>query len=318
MGWVLEAAGNIVGYLGNIPQIFHLRDRDLIAAATRDFAVAPAFRGHSVKLAAAFCQQKNVDILIDTTATEVAGRIFRLFRALPVPQRDYDKVLFVVLDAPAFLSACFRKGRYGRALSLLGSYLLAPVLRAEIVLRRRGVFRSSKMMNLETLDPCDLGPEFDDLWIRKISERKRLLSYRTAEFLRWHFGPPRVRDSVKVVCCRRPGKVVGYVAVAREEVKDIGLIRSKIVDVFVEKDDPEIIDQLFSAGLELARAQGSHVLELFGFPKETRGRFISGNPYCRRFPSWPYFYKAMDRGIQTDLENEGLWYASPFDGDASL
>jgi hypothetical protein len=145
-----------------------------------------------------------------------------------------------------------------------------------------------------------------------------LLGYRTAESLRWHFSAPEDGKVVKMLCSRRGGRLAGYAVVAQERATQAGLVRSRILDVFVERDDNEIISELFSAAYDLAQREGSHVLELCGFPKEIREVFVSLNPYSRQLPSCPYFYKVFEGGIQMDLADESLWYASPFDGDASL
>ena len=44
MGWVLEAEGKAVGYLGNISLLYRYGDRTLTAVAGRGFAVDPAYR----------------------------------------------------------------------------------------------------------------------------------------------------------------------------------------------------------------------------------------------------------------------------------
>src|SRR5437016_3877551 len=54
IGWVLEEAGKIVGYLGNVPLLYHIQGKRVRAAAARGFAVDVEHRSHSFRLAAAF------------------------------------------------------------------------------------------------------------------------------------------------------------------------------------------------------------------------------------------------------------------------
>ena len=98
----------------------------------------------------------------------------------------------------------------------------------------------------------------------------------------------------------------------------IGLKRDRIVDLFVENDDINTIDQLIRASYDHAKKEGASILEMIGFPEFVRSRFAIGNPYSRTLPNWPYFYKTINASCRKVLKSEGVWYASPFDGDASL
>jgi hypothetical protein len=57
IGWVLEAEGKVVGYLGNIASSYQYGDRTLTAVTGRGFVVEPAHRAVSLVLDAAFYSQ---------------------------------------------------------------------------------------------------------------------------------------------------------------------------------------------------------------------------------------------------------------------
>jgi hypothetical protein len=57
MGWVLEGDNKIVGYLGNIPLLYHFGDKPLLAVAASSFAVEPAYQTFSKDLAVSFYGQ---------------------------------------------------------------------------------------------------------------------------------------------------------------------------------------------------------------------------------------------------------------------
>lgn len=320
MGWVLEVEDRIVGYIGSIPLLCRYGDETLLAAAATGFAVDPAHqhRGYGTSLASAFFKQGNVDMLLNTTANEAAGRIFQLFRGSAVPQKGYDKVLFWVLDPCGFLTAVLRWKKINPALERISGKLFGILLRGDIAVRKRSPYMITRSTDVGLLDIDDIGDEFDDLWCRKLHEGKRLLSYRTAEVLRWHFEKPVTGHKAKVVCSYVSGKLAGYAVIMREDSTQIGLTRSRIVDIFAERDDPQVIDQLLLASYEYAKDDGSHVLEMIGFPRAIREQFLTCNPYSRKLPSWPYFYKVLNGSVGKQLENEDAWYACSFDGDASL
>jgi hypothetical protein len=318
MGWVLEVGKTIVGYLGCIPLLYDYDGRTLLAVAASAFGVLPPYRGYSLKLAAAFYRLGAPDLFLNTTANEAAGKVSRLFGASPIPQRDYDRVLFWVLQAPAFLGAYLRKLKYGSLTASMAGHLLSGLLRCEMKLRERGPHRTTNAADLDLLEPHRIGSEFDDLWHRKTHERKRLLGYRTAQVLRWHFGWLPHFQRGTIIAARRAGKLAGYAAIIREQVAEVGLIRSRVVDIIVERDDQQVLDQLLERAYQLAESDGSHVLELWGFPKNVRERFLAWNPYSRPVPAWPFFYKVRNSQLRSELQAEDIWYASLYDGDGSL
>lgn len=319
-GWVLEADGKIVGHFGSIPMLFAYGDETLVGAAARGVVLDPAYRGRKQghRLAATFFNQKNVDLLLSTTTNQVAGRLFRKLHARTIPQQGYDNVLFWVLRPSQFLKASFRKKNLPSPLGGTAGMLLAPFLHADILLRKRVPSRRVGYGIVHDLGVDEIGPEFDDLWKRKRSEGKRLLAYRNSEFLSWHFEKQANKERTRLLCHRRDGRLVGYAILVRARARQVGLVRSRIVDLLAEREDPEIIDTLLMAAFDLAGSNGSHVLELIGFPKEIRSRVLLGRPHLRSLSSCPYFYKAVAAHLQTALQDEDRWYACPFDGDASL
>ena len=318
IAWVLEAEGQTVGYLANIPLLCHYKGTTLVAAASGGFAVDQAYRGYGLLLAAAFFEQENVDIFLNTSASVVSASIYQRFKAIPIPQRDYDKISFWVLRPQPFMASVLRKAKLNSPLTWLASNLSAILLRLDIAVRRKRPRRKAsqleKQSDVSLIDVSEIGPEFDALWSRKIKEENRLLSYRTAETLQWHFaGRP-----AKVVCCRRDSDLVGYAVMIRDDMESFGLVRSKIVDLIAENNDSQVVDQLLESAYNHARRDGSHVLEVMGFPHGIRDTILRNRPYIRTAPNWPYYYQARDIVIQAELQEENSWYACPFDGDASL
>ncbi|SES77077.1 hypothetical protein SAMN04488587_0892 [Methanococcoides vulcani] len=69
-GWVIEdEKSEIVGFLGNIPVKYQIKGRDDIAAAGTSLYVRPSVRGvNSLQPILAFARQKNIKLLLNTTA----------------------------------------------------------------------------------------------------------------------------------------------------------------------------------------------------------------------------------------------------------
>lgn len=322
MGWVLEHCGNIVGYLGNVPIHYYFGDKRLLAAAARGFAVDVPFRSHSLRLAAAFFSQRNVDLLLNTSANESAAAVFKLCKAQKIPCAECDKALYWIIKPRQFASSGLRK-KYGLIvfLAAIGSTLLGSVIYLEGFLRKRGPLGCDTGYDIEIIEPGSVGAEFDELWQRTLQERSKcVIAERSAQSLRWHFGHRATgARQAKFICARSAGKLVGYAVLTRENSEEIGLMRSRIVDLIAEKDAPELIDSLLRAAYRQASMDGSYMMELIGFPIQIRERLVAGGAHARQLPSWPFWHKAVAPVLYNkNLSHEDVWYSSSFDGDASL
>jgi hypothetical protein len=317
IGWVLESQGRIVGYLGNIPLLYRYEDRFFTAAAGTSLAVEPAYRTATVSLISAFYHQKSVDLLLTTTAIEAVGKIAEAFNCRPVPLADFDAILFWVVKPLPFMRRAIRKLKLGAFLSAVAPFPASLVLSADRVLRRRRPTAPLRDLTIHELAIEEIGDEFQALWLSKIAEGPRLLADRSPAALRWHFEIPGDRGKAHVLCCRRNGVLVGY-AIIRDDPNHGGLRKSAVSDLLVENDDPLVTAALCKAAYAHADSVGSPVLEVFGFPPNIRKVIALGNPYQRKYPACPFYYKAVNPQLQEMLRSGIPWYASPFDGDATL
>lgn len=318
IGWVLESAGSVVGFLGNIPLFCQLEEKTLRTAATCRFAVAPEHRPFSHLLITSFFRQKNVDLFVNTTATPEAGRMMTALRATMLPQRDYDTVLFWVLDPRQFVNAVLGKMGVDSGLKAVAGSLGSVALTAEMSLAGRAPDSRTGLYTVRETYVDSLGAEFDRFCDDQAHDQTRLMALRSAEVLRWHFAPPRSRRTTTVLTCYAQDKLLGY-AVIRQEPEENGVLRKSIVaDLLVHRDNPAVVEQLISAAYKSAKSSGSHVLEIMGFPASIRQPLQRWKPYSRKYPACPYFFKASDRTLHEALTSENVWYACPFDGDATL
>jgi hypothetical protein len=316
MGWVLEADKKIVGYLGNIPLLYHFGDRPLLAAAASGFLVEPAYRTFGKDLVASFYSQPNIDLFLSTTVESV-GRLAKALEVKTLPQENYSTVLFWVLDAQHFADAVvWTLGATG-AVRSLGGRLGSLALRADTTARRRRPVHSSSKFQITEILVSEIGDDFEELWRRKLAERPRLLADRDPATLRWHFTLPGSRKDTNVFCCESRGRLVGY-AIFRRETDAPGLRRCCLIDLIVEGDDAEIVSCLVARGYQLAMDYGCHTFEALGFPKFVRQVLLEGNPYSRDYPACPYCFKASDRVLHETLKHPESWYACGLDGDTSL
>ena len=74
IGWVLDADGEVVGYLGNISLQCRYGDKTLTAVTSHGYVVDGPYRAVALSLASAFFRQKSVDLYISTAQSGLLAR----------------------------------------------------------------------------------------------------------------------------------------------------------------------------------------------------------------------------------------------------
>jgi hypothetical protein len=317
MGWVLETAQGIVGYQGNIPLLCQFGGRTLVAAVGTGLVIEPAYRARCIGLMASFYRQRGVDLFLMTFAIPSVVELSKALHAKALPQRDFDKRLFWVLDVHKFTKALAAKLGLGRGMAAVGTFLGSPVLRAD-TLRRGPSGQLTKKFGITQIEVKDIGDEFQGLWQRKLTEVPRLLADRSSSSLKWHFTIPGSSSTAAVLCCHRFERLVGYAIVQHTTDCETGMRRSMLADILVEQDDSTVTEALLEAAYSNATASGDHVFEVVGLPRNIRQILMRWNPYVTTYPTDPLVYKTADEALDRTLADENAWYAGPLDGDTTL
>lgn len=318
IGWVLDAEGEIVGYLGNIALQCQYGERKLSAVATHGFCADPPYRGVSLSLASAFYRQKTVDFFVSSSAIEVTGKMALAFKCAALPQPDYDTVLFWVLRPYSFGRILMQKLDLTPVLQPIGRAVVAFVVAADRLVRRRRPRFTSATLTVKGSNIDVLDKEIGELFADKLKEGTRFFADRSPEVLRWHFEIPGDRGSAHVLRCYENQKLQGYAVVRSDKDPRDGIRKSVIADLIARQDDPAVVKALWAAAYEHATAVGSDVLEVQGFPSQIREAATAWRPYRRKLPACPYYYRATDPVLHKALSDPSPWYACPFDGDATL
>ena len=316
IGWVLESHGEIVGYMGNFLSLYRYGDVVLRAATATGFAVHQSYRGFGLKLVGTFFRQQNIELFLNTTASDATGQVFERYKATRLPQRDFEKILFWAIKPWSLAKSVTLKKKCPALLVDPASYILGSLLKIDSFLRRRmprPVIVSG--LYVEKLSSDDIGDEFNKFWEDANKGEKRLLSYRDADTLRWRLSAPVPNGDNHIVACRNEhGALVGYVLVSKHVLAHIGLCRYRITDFMVQNDDLNTIDFLLKTVYESAVSDGVAMLESIGFPMQVRDRLMLAKPYAR-ISRESFTFKTVDPTIQSELRLGQNWYASAFDGD---
>jgi hypothetical protein len=235
MGWVLETAQGIVGYQGSVPLLYQFGGRKLVAAVGTSLVIEPAYRARCIGLMASFYRQRGVDLFLLTFAIPSVVEISKAFHAKALPQRDFDKKLFWVLDVHQFTKAFSAKLGLGHGMAAVGTFLGSPVLRAD-TLRRGPRGHLTNKFRITEIEVRDIGDEFQALWQRKLTEVPRLLVDRSPGSLRWHFTIPGSSSTATVLCCHRFERLVGHAIVRHAIDRETGMRRSMLADIRVSSE----------------------------------------------------------------------------------
>lgn len=317
IGWVLQDAGRIVGFLGSIPLSYEFAGAPVLAAATCRFAVEPRYRVFSHLLVMAFFRQKEFQLFIDSSATPAAGKIMVAVKAQAVPQRDYDTILFWVLNPLRYSAYALRKIGIDKTWVAAGRYFVSLALRIGSLYWNQEPPTPVENLEVRQESLPSLGEQFET-FIHSVDIRnERIFAKRSVEILRWHFQPQN-RRPVSLLVCYQSCRMRGYLILRNYEETTDGLKRAVVADLLVEDNDPRVTAALFRSALGAARNSGADILEVTGFPAEIRDGLQEWRPYTRKLPANPFYYKAREKALQNRLQQESAWYACPYDGDSTL
>jgi hypothetical protein len=315
IGWVIETDDRkIVGHLGNTPLEYEFDRRPLVCAAASLWVVDEAYRNLSLALVGKFFGQPGVDLFLNTTAVQLAGRVFEKLGMKRPPVAAYDRTVFWVLDHEQFLSGLLAKKRL-RAARLL-THPLAGLMHAAERITGRDRPVSASGGPVEFCSGFD--ERFDQFWETLRSQRKGLLCVRDRANLDWRFQEALANGAAWVLAAGDGTDLRAYAVCLRQDSPDIGLKRMRLADFQCAEGHADTLAAILAATLARCRSEGIHMFEVVGFGAEKKTQIEALAPYRRQLPSWMFLYKAREAGLTKTLENSPAWDPCTYDGDGWL
>ncbi|MCX6910231.1 MAG: hypothetical protein NTY01_19610 [Verrucomicrobia bacterium] len=315
IGWVIETGDKkIVGHLGNTPLEYEFNHKPLVGAAASLWVVDEEHRNQSLALVGKFFGQPGVDLFLNTTAVQLAGRVFEKLGMKRPPVPAYDRTVFWVLDHGRFLSSLLAKKRIASP-RLLTRPLAALMVAAESV-AGKGRLVSAAGGPVEFCACFD--GRFDRFWEGLRSQCGRLLCVRDRKNLDWRFQEALASGAAWVLAAGDPTNLRAYAVCLRQDSPDIGLKRMRLADFQCAEGHLDALAAILSAALARCRSEGIHMLEVVGFGAEKKARLEALAPYRRQLPGWMFLYKAPDACLARELENPSVWDSCTYDGDGWL
>ena len=302
-GWLLEdESGGVVGTFRNISFLYEWNKRPMRVAVASAWAVDAAHRRSSLMLATEYFKQPNADVLLNTTAVvETSGKAFLAFRAERVPQPTYTTRFLWITGYGGFAANQVRERGLPNALRHPATL---AVWLGDITRRRAG---SDGVRAVDTFDG-----RFDRFWSATRGRRDRLQAVRDAATLSWRFALERELPLIAVL--ERGVELAAYAVLVRRDQNE--LRRLEVADLQALDDRPELVREVMSGALRLAREQGIHLVAMSGHNETKRQALGALHPHVKQTAGWPLFYKAVDPSLVEPLRSPDAWDLSLYDGDA--
>lgn len=315
IGWVLEnEERKIVGYLGNIPLAYEFSGQRLTAAATSGFVVDKSYRNFSLLLMNAYFKQKNIDLFLNTTANYEGEKVFLAFKAQRIPAPFVDIALFWIIGYRSFIASVFLKKKL--PLGFMAKYPLSLGLWAldKLIQRNRFIEPKKKIEIYEGFDQ-----RFDEFW-QKLREKRSnvILGVRDQKNLNWHFKYALTNKKAWIFVLTRDSQISSYAVFLRQDSPKIALNRIRLIDFQTLEDDARDLPDMIFFAIKKCRAEKVSLLETMGFSEDKRFFLEKYFPYKRKWPSWPFLYKAQDPLLCEELNNPQVWDPCFYDGDGSI
>jgi hypothetical protein len=314
-GWVIEAEGRIAGSIENRIQPYVLGPEPVVAAAPSALVVEPAWRSLCAPLIDRYVRQPGVDLLLNTTATAAAAKLFTtFFRFRRPPGPSFAEVAFWITDGPAFAAYLARRRRdWWHRLARV----LTPAAGAATWLRRPPpAWRRGAEVRSVGLEALDAG--FDRLFAAiRTAKPDVLLARRDRAALQWRFSRVQRVGRLTLLEARRAGRLEGYLALGRYDQPRLGFRRLRVIDLMAQDDDQAVLQALLAGAHAVARRERVAVLEVVGLPAPIRALIATGRPLRRRMATDPYLFRPRRPDLEARLATEAGWYRTPIDGDAS-
>jgi hypothetical protein len=306
-GWVLEDDAGIVGTFRNIPFLYEWNERPIRVVVASAWAVDPAHRHQSLRLAIEYFKQPNADILLNTTAVEeTSGKAFLKFRAERVPQPSYTTRFLWITGYIGFAANLLHERRVPAA-AILQYAAASGVKMADVV---RGGFPRRYRDRVVTVDAFDA--RFDRFWSALRQRRNRLRAVRDAATLAWRFALER--EPPTIVALLGGDSLAGYAVLVHRNQRE--LRRFEVADLQTLDDDCESVAALMNGALQEAARQGVHLVAMSGHSAAKREALRALTPHVKATPGWPLYYKAVDSALEEPLRSPDAWDLSLYDGDA--
>ena len=316
LGWVIEnEAGQVKGFLGNIPLMFRCGDDLIKSYAPTTWVVSPDARGMSLDLFRAFMKFGKDAYLLDTTANPIACRVCQRLGMEGIRVNGYRRKLIWIVDAVNYLKSkrgTIQKQVYKYILSGPGLYLPAFFLKIYLFFKGSRIKHDDAAFSFRPIDR--FGADFEKFW-DDIKLNLGVVQERDVSFMNWrHSKLPRLKGTAFPFECKdKKGNILGYIVLKSNGIGEGGEGRLIVTDVLFRKDRDDVFSFMIAKAYEFARRQRAISLEFFGFNERLTNKLLPFNPLVYRTQNLTYWSKIPEK-----IQQVSKFWVSCVDGDLNL
>jgi hypothetical protein len=317
IGWVLEDGEAIVGSVGNIPFLYHLRGREYVAAGPNGWVVDPGYRAWSCTLLMEYLRQCHVDLLVNTTPNARASAIFEGLGWSRPPVGLWNRTAFWVTNHAHVMSTLTARKAPPRLSAAVARLLYAPLLLGEKICFRSASPKQFRQWGLKWETAFDA--RFDCFWEQLKEQRRNLvLSVRSKEVLDWHFAYAIKQNRIWILTAVEDDRLIGYAVFEKRKTRFEEISRVLLIDFVCLEPNNKLFSAMMTCAVDRCRREGAHVLENFGCWLEGPNFLNAKAPHHRSLNTSCYLYHAGNHELREALQSQESWHATQYDGDATL
>ena len=311
IGWVLEKAGLIVGYVGNTYIPYYYQNNRIIAAVGISLVVDKGYRGFVLPLLDQLVNQNQPHVFLVTTANFAASKRLEAFKCKRVP--NYYAPIYWIINYRSFIN---------KIINIKGSIPRFMGHPAAIALSLRDkLFNNNLVLKIERkLNKYNFFDEkFNDFWEKlKNKYSNKLLCIRDSLNLNWHFNRKINKKEILILTDEQNDLLLSYAIFCINYANPQGINKLELVDFQTIDNDYNILNQMISFAIREFRNSKLDILEVIGFDYGKRKVLESLHPYHRKIDHCPYYYKINKRKLPVLIDSPQIWDLCSYDGDASL
>lgn len=310
-GWIMEYEGRMVGFFTRFPRAYYLNGKPFRVTVPTSWGVEGEFRKYKDLLCDQFFYHDPNDTRVATTAIKATGKIFERYGSIRVPSPNQTEVYMIPYKIGALVML-----------------KLAPVLKFKPLITLVGFLVQlfalpwqwhykliPKSRFVSEINPADVSDDFESFWIEYLKTFKGLIASRDVNNIKWAYQDGFRKLENRLFIYKKDNRILGYVSILREPVKDSNLNRYKIVDLLSLSE--AVKKELLKFIIRYCAEIQADVLEV-QVPGLITRKDIPVFTMTRYLQAWPYYFHTTDEQIKAILLRPENWQTSPFDGDTSL
>ncbi len=308
-GWVLESAGQVVGFLGNLPMRYHRQGQAVWGATCTSYLVDEAHRRCSTSLLRAFATQKGVGFVHSATANEYSAPIYRLFKFAPsADPLTNQRLRWVANDSALIQHGLAALGVPG--LALVGT-ITGPLLRlARQASGLAAAPRARSGFSAHAVTAGQMGHSWDT-WAQQLHAASPLCVDRSAQTLSWRLTDPDGSSDMALFALVGPDGQQRGMAQLRVLPRNTGQTpKAELMDwALLPGTDHAAAATLLQACLGWAESRRAAVLDAKRCTGEAAACLQALGPRVGMLPPeavWTLERKAPDAALELPLQHWGM------------